>query len=93
MCSLLMVMVFLLLQPERQQGLAHYLLNQAALMHATAYTLAKVAQLSQWKPVMEDGYSLVPFNKCCVYAKRLPAEFVTAVRARGVTQQTGANQH
>ncbi|KAF6257123.1 hypothetical protein COO60DRAFT_33422 [Scenedesmus sp. NREL 46B-D3] len=69
---------------EQQQGLAHYLLNQVAVMHATAYTLLTVAQLSQWKPVMEDDYNLVPFSKCCSTAKRLPAEFVTAVRARGV---------
>jgi hypothetical protein len=76
-----------LLHLERQQGLAHYLLNQVALMHATAYTLAKVAQLSQWKPVMEEGYSLVPFSKCCSHARHLPAEFVAAVRARDVAQQ------
>jgi len=82
-----------LLPPERQQGLAHYLLNQVALMHATAYTLAKVAQLSQWKPVMEDSYSLVPFSRCCSQAKRLPAEFVAAVRARGAAQESRATHH
>lgn len=80
----------LLRMAERQQGLAHYLLNQVALMHATAYTLAKVAQLSQWKPVMEDSYSLVPFSRCCSQAKRLPAEFVAAVRARGAAQESRA---
>jgi hypothetical protein len=92
MLCFLLLMMCMLLQAERQQSLAHYLLNQAALMHASAYTLAKVAQLSQWKPVMEDGYSLVPFSKCCSYAKHLPAEFVTAVRARGVAQHSGGTQ-
>jgi hypothetical protein len=82
-----MLLLLLLLLAERQQGLAHYLLNQVALMHATAYTLAKVAELSQWKPVMEESYSLVPFSRCCKHAKHLPAEFVAAVRARGVAQE------
>eukprot|EP00878_Enallax_costatus_P026966 GHUV01028982.1.p1 GENE.GHUV01028982.1~~GHUV01028982.1.p1 ORF type:complete len:289 (+),score=69.74 GHUV01028982.1:348-1214(+) len=68
---------------EQQQGLAGYLLNQLAVMHAAAYTLGKVAELSSWRPVMEDTYELVPFRKCCTHAKHLPPEFTREVRARG----------
>jgi hypothetical protein len=70
---------------EQQQGLAAYLLTQVPLMHAAAYTLAKVAELSNWKPVMQPGYQLVPFSSCCSLADNLPRSFVQAVRARGET--------
>lgn len=71
---------------ERQQGLAAYLLNQVSLMQATAYTLAKVAELSDWKPAREAGsYQLVPFSRCCTVAANLPAGFVQAVGAWGRT--------
>jgi len=68
---------------ERQQGLAQYLLNQVSLMHATAFTMTTVAQLNNWKPVLQATYEVVPFNKCCSYAKHLPAAFIDAVKARG----------
>ncbi|KAF8059989.1 hypothetical protein HT031_004927 [Scenedesmus sp. PABB004] len=68
---------------ERQQGLAALLLNQVALAHAAAWTLARVAALSDWRPAREEGYDLVPFARCCPSAAALPREFVAAVRARG----------
>jgi hypothetical protein len=70
---------------ELQQGLAAYLLTQVPLMHAAAYTLAKVAELSSWKPAMQPGYELVPFSSCCSLADNLPGGFVQAVRAWGTT--------
>lgn len=70
---------------ERQQGLAAYLLTQVPLMHAAAYTLAKVAELNSWRPVMEKGYELVPFSSCCKQAENLPRGFVQAVRSWGST--------
>lgn len=70
---------------EQQQGLAAYLLTQAALMHAAAYTLSKVSEHSDWTPVLEPGYELVPFSRCCGSAKNLPLDFVKAVQAWGET--------
>lgn len=81
--------VTLCLLPERQQGLARYMLNHVSLMHAAAYTLSKVAELSQWKPQMEDEYDLVLFSKCCMHAPQLPEEFIQAVRAHKGLQQQG----
>lgn len=77
--------------PELQQGLAAYLLTQVPLMQATAYTLAKVAELSSWKPKMQDGYELVPFSSCCSLADNLPKGFVQSVRAWGQTLGQSAN--
>lgn len=59
-------------------------------MHAAAYTLAKVAELSSWQPVMEDKYELVPFSSCCSLASNLPKGFVQAVQDWGTRlgQQT-----
>jgi hypothetical protein len=71
--------------PELQQGLAAYLLTQVPLMQAAAYTLAKVAELSSWKPEMQAGYELVPFSSCCSLADNLPKGFVQAVRVWGQT--------
>lgn len=68
---------------ERQQGLAQYVLNQVAVMHAAAYTMATVAKLSNWKPVLEASYELVPFYMCCSHAKQLPAAFIAAMKERG----------
>lgn len=78
---------------EQQQGLAAYLLTQVPLIHAAAYTLAKVAKLSSWKPAMQPGYQLVPFSSCCSLADNLPRGFVQAVRAWGDTLgQTGKSE-
>lgn len=77
-CLLLSLML-----AEQQQGLAAYLLTQIPLMHAAAYTLAKVAELSSWKPVMQPEYELVPFSSCCSLASNLPRGFVQAAKAWG----------
>lgn len=77
--------------PELQQGLAAYLLTQVPLMQAAAYTLAKVAELSSWKPEMQAGYELVPFSSCCSLADNLPKGFVQSVRAWGQTLGQSAN--
>jgi hypothetical protein len=52
-------------------------------MHAAAYTLSQVAELSSWSPIMEAGYELVPFSSCCSLADNLPQAFVHAVRQWG----------
>lgn len=78
------------LPAEQQQGLAAYLLTQVPLMHAAAFTLAKVAELSSWQPVLEEHYELVPFSSCCSLASNLPQGFVGAVQDWGTRlgQQT-----
>lgn len=73
-----------------RQGLAHALLNQVSTIEALAWAAANVARLSDWVPVMEPGFELVPFNRCCSYNKALPPGFVQAVAATQVGGAAGA---
>lgn len=66
---------------DRSRAVAALALSQLGAIEATAFAMARAAELSDWRVVQEPGYEEVPFARCCPHAPALPRRFVEAVRA------------
>lgn len=66
---------------ETKQAIASLALSQVGTIEAMASALATVASLSEWQPVQQDDYELVPFSQCCKHNTALPKQFIDAVRS------------